>query len=114
MYESLKVGKIVAAPKAKTIAEGLSGGIEEGSLTFEIAKSCINRMVLVKEDTIRHAVYLLWKHEKQVVEGSGAAAIAPLLEDKAPFREKTIACVITGGNIDDELFKAILASEQQV
>lgn len=111
MYESLKAGKIIQAAKTKTIAEGLSGGIERGSLTFEIAKTCIDRMMLVKEATIRRAVYLLWTHEKQVAEGSGAAAIAPILEDKALFTGKTVACVITGGNIDDELFKAILASE---
>jgi threonine dehydratase len=111
MYESLKAGKIVEAEKTRTIAEGLSGGIEKGSLTFEIAKTCIDRMLLVKEATIRRAIYLLWAHDKQVAEGSGAAAIAPLLEDKALFTGKTVACLITGGNIDDELFKAILASE---
>ena len=113
MYESLIAGKIVNPPKTKTIAEGLSGGIEQGSLTFEIARKCIDRMLLVKEATIRHAVYLLWAREKQVVEGSGAAAIAPILEDNTLFKGKTVACVITGGNIDDELFKAILASENR-
>jgi len=112
MYESLKAGKIIDVPRAKTIAEGLSGGIEKGSITFEIAKKCIDTMVLVKEATIRRAVYLLWAYEKQVVEGSGAAAIAPLIEDKDSFRDKTVVCVVTGGNIDDELFKGILASER--
>jgi threonine dehydratase len=111
MYESLKAGRIVEAPKAKTIAEGLSGGIEEGALTFEIAKQCIDRMLLVKEATIRHAVSLLCLHEKMVVEGSGAAAIAPILEDRALFKGKTVACVMTGGNIDEELLKDILATE---
>jgi threonine dehydratase len=113
MYESLKAGRIVDAPKTKTIAEGLSGSIEEGSITFEIARKCIDRMFLVKEATIRRAVYLLWAHEKQVVEGSGAAAIAPILENKELFMGKTVVCLVTGGNIDDELFKAILASERE-
>jgi len=112
MYESLKAGKIVAAQKAETIAEGLSGGIEKGSLTFEIAKQCIDRMLLVKESTIRRAVYLLCVHEKLRVEGSGAAAIAPFLEDKALFKGKTVACVLTGGNIDEELLKEIIATER--
>ena len=111
MYESLKAGKIVSPRKTKTIAEGLSGGIEKGSLTFEIARTCIDRMLLVKEATIRRAVYLLWTLEKQRAEGSGAAAIAPILEDNSLFKGKTVVCVITGGNIDDELFKDILASE---
>jgi len=111
MFGSLKAGRIVEAPKAKTIAEGLSGGIEKGSLTFEIAKHCIDRMLLVKESTIRRAVYLLWTQDKQVAEGSGAAAIAPILENNALFKGKTVVCLITGGNIDDSLFKEILASE---
>ena len=112
MYESLKAGKIVDAPKTRTIAEGLSGGIEKGALTFEIAKKYVDKMLLVKEATIRSAVYLLCVHEKLVVEGSGAAAIAPILEDKALFRGKTVACVITGGNIDEELLKEIVAAER--
>jgi threonine dehydratase len=111
MYESLKAGRIVDSVKTKTIAEGLSGGIEKGSLTFEIAKRWVDRMLLVKEATIRHAVYLLCVREKLVVEGSGAAAIAPIIEDKALFNGKTVACVITGGNIDEELLKDILAAE---
>ena len=111
MYESLKAGRIVDSVKTKTIAEGLSGGIEKGALTFEIAKRWVDRMLLVKEATIRYAVYLLCVREKLVVEGSGAAAIAPIIEDKALFNGKTVACVITGGNIDEELLKEILASE---
>lgn len=111
MYESLRTGRIVEVTKAKTVAEGLSGGIEKGALTFEIARHCIDRMLLVKESTIRRAVYLLWVHDKQVVEGSGAATIAPILADSALFKGKTVVCLITGGNIDDGLFREILASE---
>jgi len=111
MYESLKAGRIVEAPKTNTIAEGLSGGIEKGALTFEIAKRLVDRIVLVKEATIRHAIYLLLIHEKLIAEGSGAAAIAPFLEDKMLFKGKTVACIITGGNIDKELLKDVLATE---
>ncbi len=112
MYESLKAGKIVEAQKAKTIAEGLSGGIEKGALTFEIAKKHVDKMLLVKEATIRKAVHLLCLREKLLVEGSGAAAIAPMLEDKALFTGKTVVCVLTGGNIDKELLDDILATER--
>lgn len=111
MYESLRASKIVDARKSKSIAEGLFGGIEKDSVTFKIVQEYVDKVLLVREETIRRAIYLLWAHEKQVVEGSGAAAIAPILEDTALFAGKTVACMITGGNIDDELFKAILASE---
>ncbi len=111
MYESLQVGRIVEPRKADTIAEGLSGGIERGALTFEIAQKYVDKMVLVKEATIRKSICLLYAREKLVVEGSGAAAIAPLLEDKALFTGKTVACILTGGNIDQELLDEILKPE---
>jgi threonine dehydratase len=111
MYESLKAGKIVEARKTETIAEGLSGGIEKGSITFKIAQEYVDKVLLVREKTIRRAIYLLWTYEKQVTEGSGAAAIAPIIENKNLFGGKTVVAVITGGNIEAKLFQSILASE---
>ena len=111
MYESLRAGKIVNVRITESIAEGLSGGLEKDSVTFKIALEYVDEMLLVKEETIRRAVYLLWNCEKQVAEGSGAAAIAPLIEKKRLFEGKTVVSVITGGNIESELFQSILASE---
>lgn len=114
MYESLKAGKIVDVEIRESIAEGLSGGIERGSITFEIVQKYVDDLVLVKEETIRKAIYLLWKEEKLVAEGAGAAAIAPIIENKDLFRKKTVVSVISGGNIDDELFRNILDSETKL
>jgi threonine dehydratase len=110
MFESLKAGKIVAAKMSESIAEGLFGGIEKGSITFEIVQKYVDKVILVKEETLKKSIYLLWEKEKQVVEGSGAAAIAPLLENRHLFSGKTVVSVISGGNIDDELFRKILHS----
>jgi threonine dehydratase len=111
MHESLKAGKIVAVQMTESIAEGLSGGIEKDSLTFKIAQEYVDKVLLIREETIRRAIFLLWDSEKQVVEGSGAAAIAPILENKRVFAGKTVVSVMTGGNIEAELFQSILASE---
>ena len=70
------------------------------------------KLFLVREESIRHAVYLLWENEKQVVEGSGAAAVALLFENKDLFVGKTVALVLTGGNIDDSLFQTVLSWEK--
>ena len=114
MFESLKSGEIVKAHRhePKTIAEGLSGGIEKGSITFGIVQKYVDEVFLVREESIRHSVYLLWENEKQVMEGSGAAAVALLLENKDLFTGKTVALVLTGGNIDDSLFQTLLAWEK--
>jgi threonine dehydratase len=45
------------------------------------------------------------------VEGSGAASAALVFENKDLFVGKTVALVLTGGNIDDSLFQTLLAWE---
>jgi threonine dehydratase len=114
MFESLKSGEIVKAHRheAKTIAEGLSGGVERGSITFGIVQQYVDDIFLVREESIRHAVYVLWENEKQVVEGSGASAAALLLENQYLFVGKTVVLVLTGGNIDDSLFQTLLSWEK--
>ena len=114
MYESLKAGKIVPPHRHEryTIAEGLVGAVEKGSITFDIAKQYVDELMLAREESIREAVYLIWKNEKQVVEGSGAAGVALLLENKDQFAGKTVAVVISGGNIDRYLFDGIVAGEE--
>jgi threonine dehydratase len=115
MYESLKAARIVPPHRHEpnTVAEGLSGGIERGSITFSIVQQYVERVILVKEETIRKAVYLLWKNENQIVEGSGVAGIAMLLENSGSFIGQTVAIVITGGNIDNSLFKSIVDSQRE-
>ena len=111
MYESLKAGRIVQVNqvKKKSVAEGLSGNI--GPITFEIVQEFVDSVMLVEEKTLRHAVFLLWNYDKQIVEGSGAAAVAPVIENKPLFKGKTVVSVVSGGNIDSDLFQNILESE---
>jgi threonine dehydratase len=114
MYESIKAGKIVPAHRhnPRTIAEGLSGGIEKGSITFTITQQYVDEVVLVSEESIRQAVYLLCKNDEQLVEGSGAVGAAMLIENKDFFTGLNVAIVVSGGNIDDSLLQSIIASEQ--
>ena len=111
MHESLKTGRIVDVEMRGSIADGLFGGIEKDSVTFEIVQKHVDSLLLVKEKTIRHTIFLLWNKEKQVVEGAGAVAISLILENKDLFTGKTIVAVISGGNIDKKLFRNILTSE---
>ena len=111
MYESLKAGRIVDVKMRESIADGLFGGIERNSVTFEIVQEYVDSLLLVKEKTIKQAIFLLWNEEKQVAEGAGVVAISLILENKDLFAGKTIVAVISGGNIDKKLFRNILTSE---
>lgn len=110
MYESLKAGRILKSEEVKiqdSIADGLSGGIEEGSTTFTIIQKSVNKVILVKEETIKEAIRLLWEKDSQVVEGAGAVGPAVVIENKEQFKNKKTVIIISGGNIDDELFNKI-------
>ena len=111
MYESLKAGRILKSEELKiqdSIADGLSGGIEEGSITFRIAQKNVNKVILVKEETIKEAIRLLWEKDGQVVEGAGAVGSAVVIENKEQFKNKKTVIIISGGNINDELFNKII------
>lgn len=108
MYESLKAGKIVNLPIKDSIADGISGGVERGSITFKLCQKYVDQIILVKEETIKKAIKLLWENEKEISEGAGAVGIAAILENKKQFRNKETAVIISGGNIDDALFQNII------
>jgi len=110
MYESLKAGKILKSEELKiqdSIADGLSGGIEAGSITFTIIQKNVNKVILVKEESIKEAIRLLWEKDSQVVEGAGAVGPAVVIENKEQLKNKKAVIVISGGNINDKLFNKI-------
>lgn len=86
-----------------TIAEGIAVK-SPGTLTQEIVSRLVDRIELVGEADIEHAIVVLLEIEKTVVEGAGAAGLAALLLDKARgadhFKGKRVGLVLTGGNID--------------
>jgi threonine dehydratase len=111
MYHSLKAGKITDVEVRETIADGLSGNVEKGCITFEIIQRYVNEILLFDENTIKKTIRLLWEKERQVAEGSGAISIAPIVRTPNRFAGRRTVCIITGGNIDDEVFKRILSAD---
>jgi len=110
MYESLKAGRILKSEEVKiqdSIADGLGGGIEEESITFRITQKNVNKVILVKEESIKEAIRLLWEKDSQIVEGAGAVGPAVVIENKEQFKNKKTVIIISGGNINEELFNKI-------
>lgn len=60
---------------------------------------------------IRKAVFLLGDEGRQVVEGAGTVSVASIMENRGLFMGKEVVAVMSGGNIEDKLFRSILASE---
>ena len=111
MYESMKAGKIISMEVEESIADGLHGGIESQSITFDIVQEYVDEILLVEEKTIKKAIYLLAEKENQIVEGAGATPIALLLEQGEKFKGKRVVAILSGGNIEEEQLSTILSSD---
>lgn len=108
MFESINAGKIIDIEMFDSIADGVWGGIEKGSITFDIVKDFVDEILVVTEESIKKAVSILWKKEEILAEASGAFSIIPILNNPENFKDKVVVCIISGGNIDKELFNEII------
>jgi len=107
MAESVRQGRIVDMELGDSVAEGLHGGIEEGSITFDFCRRLVDDFILVQEATILDAMRLILTEERQVVEGSAAVGVAAMMEDPDRFRGRKVGVVITGGNVDKALLREV-------
>jgi threonine dehydratase len=107
MKASVAAGKIVKTA-GTTIADGIAVA-QPGEHTFPIIRELVDEIVTVSEDEIAEAVLVLLESEKTVTEGSGAAAVAAVLNRKvAGIAGRQVCCVLTGGNIDTMFLATIL------
>jgi threonine dehydratase len=108
MRAALDAGAIVEVDERPTIADGLAGNIEEGSITFELVRRHVEDVVLVSEEEIATAMRLLHREHDLVVEGAGAVAAAAVVSGRVLRRGTTVA-LVTGGNVAPDLFAHVLA-----
>jgi threonine dehydratase len=80
-----------------------------GQLTFEINRSLVGNGVSVSDEEVTRAVGFAFRELKLVVEPGGAVALASLLAHKIDVRDKIAVAVLSGGNIDPELFSRLVA-----
>ena len=93
-----------------TLAEGIAVK-EPGQLTRKIIAELVDRIDLVGENDIEHAVSMLVNIEKTVVEGAGAAGLAAILARPERFRGRKVGTTLCGGNIDSHLLANVLVRE---
>ena len=102
MYECLRAGKVIDFPEQPTLSESTAGGVEPGSITFELCQRVIDRCLLVSETEILEA--MRWAHQRRcMVEGAAGVAIAAFFKDATDQRKKTAVIISCGGNIGREV-----------
>ncbi len=94
----------VAIERADTRADGIAVR-EPDRAALEIIMAGATRIVTVSDDAIAAAIRAYWTDTHNLVEGAGAAPLAALIAERGTMAGRRVGLVISGGNIDLDLFR---------
>jgi threonine dehydratase len=105
---SLASGKRVEVnPGARTICDALLAPTP-GDLTFPINLRLLSGGLAVSDEMVMAATAFAWRELKLVLEPSGAVALAAALHGVFDCSNKTVAVVLSGGNVDPDVYRRVL------
>lgn len=107
MAEAVAQRKIITYNGNPTIADGIAVRTP-GDLTFDIVQCYVDEIVTVDEEEIASAILLLMERIKTISEGAGAVPVAAVLNRLGHYKNRKIAAVISGGNIDVNMMSRII------
>jgi threonine dehydratase len=105
---SFAAGRPIATSAAETMADGLACRTPDPE-AVRIILAGAARVVTVDDGEIRAAMRHLFTDTHNVAEGAGAAPLAALLREHARMEGRRVALVLSGGNVDREVFAGALA-----
>jgi threonine dehydratase len=101
---SFAAGTVVTTATSTTLADGMATRIPDPDALAIIRKGA-SRIVQVTDDEIGVAIRAYWTDTHNLAEGAGAAALAAALQEKPKIRGKRVGLILSGGNIDLDLFQ---------
>ena len=101
-------GRITHIDVKPSLADGLVGNLEPGSMTFDMVLRHVDEFVSVSEDHLRSAIHGLAGEEHLIAEGAGATAAAAVLAADVIRPNQRAAVLVTGGNIDLATFSRLV------
>lgn len=104
---SMRAGRVVECEHLGTLADGVAGGIDEGTLTLPLATAVTDEVVTCSEAEILHALRLLAQQENLLVEGAAALAMAAFLKRGEGKPGQTNVVLLCGGNFDGPKLRAL-------
>ncbi|HEV2176654.1 MAG TPA: threonine/serine dehydratase [Terriglobia bacterium] len=106
---SLRAGHVVRnESEPQTLADG-ARTVSLGGHNWAILRDGLAGIIEVPEENIAEAVRLLFTLANLKVEPTGALSVAAVLTRPEAFRDCTVCCVVSGGNVDPAVYREILA-----
>jgi threonine dehydratase len=81
-----------------------------GVITWEINKTLVGEGVVASDDEVGRAIAFAFREMKLVVEPGGAIGLAAMLAGKVDIKGKIVIGVLSGGNIDPDLYYKLLTA----
>jgi threonine dehydratase len=101
--------QLIEAPANSQIADGLACRRPNPD-ALEVMLANVARFVEVSEAEIKGAMRALYQDTHNLAEGAGAASLAAALQQKGELRGRRIGIVLTGGNVDSQVFASVLSA----
>jgi threonine dehydratase len=101
---SFAAGTVVTTETSDTLADGMATRIPDPDALAIIRKGG-SRIVQVTDDEVGFAIRAYWTDTHNLAEGAGAAPLAAALQEKPKLRGKRVGLILSGGNIDFDLFR---------
>jgi threonine dehydratase len=108
MTESVKAGKILDLPSKPTLSDGTAGGIEAGTITFDLCRVFADEFVVVSEEQIAEAMREFIDNHHMLLEGAAGVALAGLKQFGLRYEDRNVVAIICGGNISRETLKRVI------
>jgi threonine dehydratase len=110
---SFAAGTVVTTETSNTLADGMATRIpDEDALT--IIRKGASHIVQVTDEEIAAAMRAYWIDTHNLAEGAGAAALAAALQEKRKLAGKRVGLILSGGNIDFDLFRTWVMADDAV
>ena len=107
MYESVKAGQILELDSKPTLSEGSAGGIEKGTLTFDLCRTLVDDFILVSEEDIKEAIRIVFEKHFMIIEGAAALSVASFLKEKKRFKESNTVLILSGAKLSTEALRSV-------
>lgn len=106
MYLSVQKGEVVELDNpSPTLSDGSAGGLEPGSITFELCRDNVDRYLLSTEEEIASAMKLMIDKHHKIIEGAAGVALSSMLKDENKGKGENIVVIICGANVSTETLK---------
>ena len=110
--QSVEQGRVVCTQSANTFADGLACRQPLPEALAIIAQGAA-RVIRVSDRQIAQAIGIYHETTHNTAEGAGAAALAGLIKEQTEQQGQRVAVILSGANIDRQLYAAILTDGVQ-